>query len=156
MEPADKEKSRQQPNRADQAIACFHQGFNCAQAIFSAYCEPLGLDTESAMKVAGGFGGGMGRMGETCGAITGAYMLIGLKHGQTLPRDSEARNKTYELVRAVADKFRQQYGSTRCKEILGLDLLTADKQIAAEQLKTICPKIIRDVADIIENTLAIE
>ena len=65
-------------SKVNDAVACFNNGFNCAQAIFTAYCDELGLDEETALKIACGFGAGMGRLQETCGAVSGAYLAIGL------------------------------------------------------------------------------
>ena len=80
-------------NQKEQAVACFAQTFNCAQAILSTYGLQLGLERELALRVAGAFGAGMGRMGETCGAVTGAFMLIGLKYGKTRPEDNERKER---------------------------------------------------------------
>ena len=67
----------------ERAVSCFEKGFSCSQAVFSTYAEHSGLDHETALRIAGGFGG-MGRMGETCGALSGAFMVIGLKYGSTV------------------------------------------------------------------------
>lgn len=140
-------------SRAIEAVECFNKGFNCSQAVYSTYCEQLGLDSELALKTACGFGAGMGRLGETCGAVSGAYLLIGLKHGQSTADDKLAKEKTYELVRTFAGRFEQRNKTTRCKELLGVDLLTGDKNIAAEKVKSVCPKMVRDAAEIIEELL---
>lgn len=140
-------------SKAVQAVKCFNKGFNCSQSVFSTYCGQLGLDSESALKIACGFGAGMGRLSETCGAVSGAYMLIGLKYGQSSPDDKQAKEKTYELVRIFADRFEQRNKTTNCEELLGVHHLTGDKTIAAERVRTICPKMIRDAAEIIEELL---
>ena len=69
-------------SKVDEAIECFYSGYSCSQAVLSAYCEDLGLDKETAMKISCGFGAGMARLGATCGAVTGAYIAIGLKYGK--------------------------------------------------------------------------
>lgn len=139
-----------------EAVDCFKKGFNCSQAIFSTYCEQLGLDPELGLKVSCGFGAGMGRLGETCGAVSGAYLLIGLKYGKVRQDDYQAKGKTYELVYKFAGKFEQKNKSTKCRELLGLDLLTADKNTAAEKFVTICPQLVHDAAEIIEELLELK
>ena len=79
---------------ADKAVACFKEGFNCSQAVLSSFDDDFGLDKDMALKLAAGFGGGMGRMAQTCGAVTGAYMVIGLKHGAITGQDKAAKEHT--------------------------------------------------------------
>ncbi len=139
------------------AVACFREGFSCAQAVFSTYATEFGLDREKALAIAGAFGGGMGRLGEVCGAVTGAFMLIGLKHGKIRAEDDQARDTTYALVREFADKFKSRNGSIRCKELLGYDISTPEGLALAEErelFSTVCPKLVRDAAEIIEQMLA--
>ena len=140
-------------NRIDEAVACFNEGFNCSQAIFSTYCGEFGLDKKTALQIACGFGAGMGRMQGNCGAVSGAYMLIGLKYGKFLKGDDDAREKTYALVREFARQFEELNGTTNCREILGVDLINGDKQATIEHVKLTCPKIVRDAAEIIESIL---
>ncbi len=136
-----------------EAVECFNMGFNCSQAIFSTYCEHFGLDKNAALKISCGLGGGMGRLGETCGAVSGAYLLIGLKHGKVSLDDDKAKEKTYELVQKFTEKFNERNKSTKCKELLGIDLIIGDKSVVTEQVKLICPKMVRDAAEIIEEIL---
>ena len=113
-------------NHADSAASVFSQGLSCSQAVFSAYAAEYGLDRNAAMKVSAGFGGGMGRMAQTCGAVTGAYMVIGLKYGAVSGQEQEAKQKTYRLVREFAEKFKARNGSLVCKDLLGCDISTPD------------------------------
>jgi C_GCAxxG_C_C family probable redox protein len=142
---------------ADQAVACFDEGFNCSQAVFSAFAPQLGLDRVVALKVAGPFGGGIGRMGETCGAVTGALMVIGLKYGQTTSEDKAAKEKSYELVRQFAERFKaRNRGCLACRELLGADIGTPEgmQKIREKQaFTTMCPKFVRDAAEIVEELL---
>jgi C_GCAxxG_C_C family probable redox protein len=142
---------------ADTATACFDEGFNCSQAVFSAFAPQLGLDRVAALKVAGPFGGGMGRMGETCGAVTGALMVIGLKYGQTTSEDKAAKEKSYELVREFVKRFRlRNQGCIACRELLGADISTPEgmQKIREKQaFTTMCPKFVRDAAEIVEELL---
>ncbi len=143
-------------SKCDEAIKCFNAGFNCSQAVLSTYCERLGLSKETALKIACPFGGGMARTGETCGAVTGAYMLIGLKEGKYLPEDGGAKENTYRLVHEFNDRFKEIYGSLLCKDILSCDISTEKGMKFAEEhnlYKTLCPGFIRDASIIIEDLL---
>jgi C_GCAxxG_C_C family probable redox protein len=109
-------------NNVDRAVACFREGFSCSQAILSTYGRELGMDKDMALGVSGSFGGGMASMAETCGAVTGAFMVIGLKYGKTKADDEEAKKKTYVLVREFVDRFKSRNGSIVCRELLGYDI----------------------------------
>jgi C_GCAxxG_C_C family probable redox protein len=124
--------------------------------MFSSYGPELGLDRETALRVATAFGGGMGRMGETCGALAGAFMVIGLKYGRTRVEDEETKEKAYSLVREFADRFESRNGSIVCRELLGYDIVTPEeRELAREQglFATLCPRFVRDAAEIIERIL---
>ncbi|MHC4190407.1 MAG: C-GCAxxG-C-C family protein [Planctomycetota bacterium] len=139
--------------KVEQAVSLFKQGYNCSQAILAAYAEHPDLRRKTALKLACGFGGGM-RMAETCGAVTGAFMVIGLKYGPADAEDKNAKEKTYELVREFAEKFNSRNGSVICKELLGCDISTREgAKIAKENnlCSSLCPKMIRDAAEIIEE-----
>ncbi|MBC7265220.1 MAG: C_GCAxxG_C_C family protein [Chloroflexi bacterium] len=141
----------------ERALACFNEGFSCAQAVLSTYAPRFGLDREMALRIAGAFGGGMGRLGEVCGAVTGAFMLIGLKYGKIRAEDDQARETAYALVREFADRFTSRNGSIRCKELLGYDISTPEGLALArerEVFTTVCPKLVRDAAEIIGQMLA--
>ncbi len=143
-------------DRVNRAVACYGSGFSCSQAIFSTYAERLGLDKRTALKVSGAFGGGMARMGDTCGAVTGAFMAIGLKHGNTELEDEVSKAKTYALVREFVERFKARHSSIVCRELLGCDVGTPEgKQMFDEQgLKdTRCKKFVEDAAKILEEIL---
>ncbi|MGE5681161.1 MAG: C-GCAxxG-C-C family protein [Bacillota bacterium] len=143
--------------KSEQAVNTFTAGgFNCAQSVFSTYSEHLGFDSQTALKISCSFGGGMGHIGETCGAVTGAFMLIGLKYGQINPEDTDSKEKVYALVQEFTRQFKEQYGSVKCKDLLGCDMSTPDglKFVKERGLtKMICPKYVRSAARIIENLL---
>ncbi len=116
----------------------------------------FGLDREEGLRVAGAFGGGMSRMGETCGAVTGAFIVIGLKHGKTKADDDKAREKTYELANELVRRFKKRNATIRCRELLGHDLSTGEgREAVMEQnlFVTRCPKFLRDAAEILEEIL---
>ena len=140
-------------SRANEAIACFNNGFNCAQSVFSAYCEQFGLDKTTALKLSCGFGAGMGRMGDTCGAVTGAYLLIGLKHGKCTEEDNQAKEKTYALVQEFSKRFKEKNGTTICRELIQADFLSDDQQAVLAKVKIICPKMIADACEILDEIL---
>lgn len=124
--------------------------------MLSTYGPRSGLDREMALKVAGAFGGGMGRLGESCGAVTGALMVIGLKHGKIKDDDDAARERTYELVHEFTTRFRARNESILCRELLGHDLATPEgmEAVADKQLFTVlCPRFVRQAAEILEQIL---
>ncbi len=143
-------------SKPEEALYCFNETFNCSQAVFAAYAPEMGLDRETALKVAGAFGGGMGRMGETCGAVTGAFMLIGLKYGQTNTGDEAAKDRTYQFVREFVERFKKRNRSIMCRELLGVHIGTPEGSQAFKErgLKNaVCAKLVRDAAEIMEEML---
>ena len=143
-------------DKVERAVSCFKEGFSCSQALLSTYGAQFGLNREMALKVSGAFGGGMGRMAETCGAVTGAFMVIGLKYGKTRVEDEQTEEKAYSLVKEFVDKFKSRNGSIICRELLGCDISTPKGMALAKEKKliaTLCPKFVQDAAEIIEQIL---
>jgi C_GCAxxG_C_C family probable redox protein len=141
----------------DRAVACYKEGFNCSQAVLSVYGCQFGLGGETALKLACGFGGGM-RMGQVCGAVTGAFMVIGLKYGQAEAVDKESKERTYRLVKEFGDKFSSRNGSVICKELLGCDISTREGMKTAREkdlFNSFCPKMVQDAAEILEDMLSV-
>jgi C_GCAxxG_C_C family probable redox protein len=113
--------------REKEASEYHKKGFNCAQSVFVVFAKEYGILETQALKVAAGFGSGMGRLQDTCGAVTGAYMAIGLKYGKSIGDEGiEKREKTYELVRAFDKKFKGQFKTTSCRELLGCNMMTEE------------------------------
>ena len=142
--------------KVEQAVSCFKDTFNCSQAVLSAYGQEFGLDGKVALKISCGFGAGMGCMGETCGAVTGAFMVIGLKHGRSEISDGPAKDRTYKLVREFSDKFKGRNGSIVCKELLGFDISTPEGMKEAKRKnihEACCPKFVKDAAEIVGELL---
>ncbi len=106
--------------KSDRAKQLFLQGYNCSQAVVGAFCEDFGLEFNTAMKMASSFGGGMGRLREVCGAVSGMFILAGLKCGYADPKDKQAKTKHYKLIQDMSAKFREQNGSIVCRELLGV------------------------------------
>lgn len=141
---------------SETAVNLFKDGFSCSQAIFSSFSEELNLDGNTALKIADSFSGGMGGMALTCGAVTGAFMVIGLKYGRTSASDQEAKQKTRELVRKFAEKFKERNQFLGCKELLNCDISTAEGAEYAKKhnlTKEICPKFVADSAEILGEIL---
>jgi C_GCAxxG_C_C family probable redox protein len=140
--------------KIEKAVEKFDKGFNCSQAILSSFCEQFGMDYELALKIATGFGGGM-HINGTCGAVTGAFMVLGLKYGNT-EQNKDAKEKTYRKVVQYANRFTKRNGSVKCHDLLGCDITTLEGvQKAREKglFSSICPKLVRDAAEILEATL---
>ena len=140
---------------AEAAVARFAEGFNCSQAVFATFAERFGVDPAMALKIASGFGGGMGSMGHTCGAVTGAFMVLGLKHGTTAPGPA-AKEAVYARVREFAERFRALHGSLACRDLIGYDLTVAEDLQRARQsgvFKEKCPVFVRDASAILEELL---
>lgn len=143
--------------RVEEVVKTHAEGFSCAQALLAVYGSELGMDREAALKVAGGFGGGMGRMAGICGAVTGAYMVIGLVHGMTKKGDLPQKERSYEYIREFAAKFRQRNQTLVCRELMGVDVSTPEGFAEAKEkniARTICPKFVQDAAEILEEMLA--
>lgn len=108
--------------KSQKAMELFKQGYNCSQSVIGAWCEELGLDFSTAVKLSQTFGGGMGRMREVCGACTGAFMVLGLKYGTDNPKDASRKKQVYEIVQKFAKRFKEENGRDTivCRELLGL------------------------------------
>ena len=143
-------------NRIEKAVSCFKEKFSCSQAVLSSYSDMFGLDRLTALRIAQPFGGGMAHRGETCGAVTGAFMVIGLKYGRTIAEDIEARETTYKKVHELVKRFSEKHGSIVCRELLGIDMSTEEGYNQIEELglfDSLCPKFIRSATEILEPLL---
>ncbi len=138
-------------SKVNDVLHCFNSGFDCSQAMLSTYCEELGLEKETALKMTCGLAAGMARLGSTCGAVTGAYLVISLKHGKYLLEDSEAKEKTFKLIQEFDRLFTEKHSSTNCRELLGVDLRNGDLILAHERVHERCPYFVKDAAEILES-----
>lgn len=142
-------------SRVNEAVDCFCRGAACSQAIVGTYGPSVGLPREQGMKIACGFAGGM-RLARTCGAVTGAFMVLGLKHAGPNCEQRDGRDNVYALIRGFAAKFQERNHTIVCKELLGCDISTAEglQRATKEGLfRTICPKVVQDAAEILETML---
>lgn len=108
-------------DRSAQARALFLQGYNCAQSVLGAFAEDLGLDQQTAMRLASGFGGGMGRMRHVCGAVSGMFLAAGLARGYSDPAAREEKTAVYAMIQRLAAAFEAENGSIICRTLLGLE-----------------------------------
>ncbi|MBE0537115.1 MAG: C_GCAxxG_C_C family protein [Phycisphaerae bacterium] len=138
----------------ERAVELFEGGYNCSQAILAAYGPSLGLTEREALKVAAGFGGGMGCSGGLCGAISGAFMVIGLKYGAA-DADKAAKVKTYEMVARAMRMFEKQAGSLNCRELLGFDMSTPEGRLRAREQGAfdVCTQFVRGAAEILDAVI---
>lgn len=142
-------------HKHQQAKEYFGKGFNCAQAVIGVYCQELGLSMDIAMTLSTGFGGGM-RCGKACGAVTGALMVIGLKHGFGADVDIKAKEITNTLVVEFQKQFIQKNNSMVCKDILGYDLSKVDEMEIIKNknlFNTVCPDMVESAVVILEGLL---
>ena len=140
--------------KSEEAVEQFRSGANCSQAVLGVYAEQYGIDPESALAIACGFGAGMGRMGHTCGAVTGAIMVIGLAAGEPDPRSFAAKIRVYGLVRTFIERFTALHKTTSCRELLDCDLSTPEGYEDAQGrglFQTQCPTYVQDAVEILEE-----
>lgn len=141
----------------ERAKEYFTEGYNCAQAVFIAFCPEMGLDQETAARLASSFGGGMGRLREVCGAVSGMFMALGMIRGYSDPEDQEQKAAQYELVQELAQRFQEKNNSIICRELLGLEQQKDDPEpsvrTAAYYSQRPCAELVADAAEILEKKL---
>ncbi len=142
--------------RSERALDYYFNGFNCAQSVIASFADKLEIDEEVVLKMASGFGGGMGRMQETCGAVTGAFMVIGFLRGKYKLGDEEAKEKTNQLIQEFSQKYTEKFGSINCKALIEFDLNTEEGRQQAEKedvfLKK-CSNYVKDSVELLEEIL---
>ena len=145
-------------NRVKKSRELFHNGYNCAQAVVGAYSDLFGVEPESAMKMIEGFGGGMGRMRLTCGAVSGMVMLAGMKYSKGDAKDTDTRTVIYAKVQEMAKAFSDKNGTITCGELLGLsehkkESARPDERTKQYYEKRPCEDCVADCAKIVEDLL---
>lgn len=136
---------------ADRAERLFRGPCNCCQAVIGSVAPDLGLDEGRAIRLGTAFGGGMGRMGGVCGAVTGAFLALGLKYGDPAAAE-ESRERVYRLVRDFVEEFERLHGSIACRDLLGCEIGTPEGMAEAKEkglFGTICVGFVRDSVDIL-------
>ena len=142
-------------SKREKAEELFLKGYNCAQAVAGAYAEEMGMDFDTVVKTVSSFGGGMGRLREVCGTVSGMFFVAGAIYGYQDPKDIAAKKEHYERIQLLAARFKEETGSIICRELLGSmgqDTNPAPEARTAEYYrKRPCPKMIRLAAEILEN-----
>jgi len=144
-------------NHADQALRLFREcGYNCAQAVFAAYCDVTGLSEDTAIRLSSSFGGGMGRLREVCGAVSGALMVFGMLHGPADPTDPDAKAEHYRRIQEFAARFRALHGTIICRELLadqaGSGHVPAPRTEEYYALRP-CERLVHDAAALLDEYL---
>ena len=141
--------------RVEKAKELFSQGYNCAQAVFSVFNDETGLDPNLALRLSAPFGGGMARMREVCGAVSGMFMAAGALYGYDQEADPENKAAHYRLIQELAQKYREQNGSIICREILGLEKKTEspvpEKRTPEYYKKRPCVELVGCAVEILDN-----
>lgn len=141
----------------DLAERLFREGYNCSQAVLLAFADVTGLDNDTAAKLASGFGGGLGRMREVCGAVSGAAMVLGLVRGYSDSKDAEAKKQHYKLIQEFAARFKEKNGSIICRELLtGVKTVEngePEPRTETYYKKRPCPLLVRDAAEILDDMI---
>lgn len=145
--------SQEIEQRVAQAVSLFKEGYNCSQSVVAAYADLYGFTREQALRMSASFGGGIGRMRETCGAACGMFLLAGLQTGATDGADREGKAANYALVQQLAGRFREENGALRCADLLGLSrqepvVSTPEARTPQYYAKRPCAKMVESAARI--------
>lgn len=145
-------------DKSKRAKELFLEGYGCAQAVLLAFREKLNIDKETAVLIASSFGGGMGRLREVCGSVSGMFMVAGLKNGSLNPKDFKAKEEHYRLIQSLAEDFKKETGSIICRELLGLPANSKSAPVpqprtAEYYKKRPCPDMVALAAGILQKRL---
>lgn len=144
-------------SRSENAKEQFLSGYNCAQSVVLSFAGDLKFSKELAQKMAAGFGGGIGKQQETCGAITGAIMILGLMKGEEVNNNEELKIATYGSVKELTSKFVVEYKTTNCRELIGCDLNTPEGSAKFNEekiMENVCAGCVEKAVKIIETITA--
>ncbi|MGN1051175.1 MAG: C-GCAxxG-C-C family protein [Acutalibacteraceae bacterium] len=141
--------------KGDKAKELFEKGYNCAQSIVGAFCEDYGVDVETATKLSSGFGGGMGRLREVCGAFSGMVMVMNMAYGYSNPSDNKAKTDLYKHIQNLGERFKEANGSIVCRELLGISISGGSPENRTKEYykKRPCSEICRTAGNILEEYL---
>ena len=143
--------------RSEKAVSKFAEGYNCAQSVLFSFCDDLNLDKDNALKIACGFGAGMGRKEEVCGAVTGGIMVINAKYGRGENDTQKATEITYAKVRELMNQFSPKHGSYICRQLLhGCDLSNDEGHkiyLENDYRNKICAPCVKSVVEILETII---
>lgn len=145
-------------NRKEIAMALFEEGYNCAQAVFLAFEDLHGMDRKAAAALSSSFGGGMGRLREVCGSVSGMFMVAGVLYGYDDPKAKEEKTNHYARIQKLAAEFEEKNGSIVCRELLGLAVKkqepTPEERTAEYYQKRPCKELVGMAAEIMEKYIA--
>ena len=145
-------------DKGELARAYFMKGYNCAQSVTLAFAEELGLTEAQAARLASGFGGGVGRLREVCGAVSGMTLILGTLRGYSCPEDADAKTACYDMIQRAAHRFREANGSYICRELLGLEQAegspVAEARTAQYYASRPCADLVACAAEITAGVLA--
>ena len=140
---------------SDYAKELFKRGYNCSQSVLVAFCDETGLDIEDALKISSSFGGGMGRLREVCGAVSGMFMVVGMKYGYTDPTDKQKKSEHYNLIQSLAKQFEQSNQSIICRDLLKInskhDVPIPEDRTEAYYKKRPCAELVEYAAQILDE-----
>lgn len=143
--------------RSDQAKELFLSGYNCAQSVITSFADELKFSKELALKMSAGFGGGMGKQQETCGAVTGAIMVLGLIRGEQVNNNDELKSQSYDAVKELVREFKKEYKTTRCRDLIGCDLNTPEGSEKFKEegiMENVCAGCVKKAVQIVESITA--
>ncbi len=145
-------------NHSSEAERLFKEGYNCSQAVFCAFCDLTGLETDAAARLSAPFGGGMGRLREVCGTMSGALLVLGILHGYDEPGNIDVKREHYRLVQEFARRFEERFGALRCRELLKNIPVTpgSDPEPRTPEFyeRRPCLRIVGAAAEILDEMLA--
>ena len=145
-------------DHAKEAERLFLEGYNCAQAVFCAFCDETGLDIDAAARLSSSFGGGMGRLREVCGTVSGALLVLGMLRGYDDPKDPDQKKAHYALVQEFARRFQEKNGTIVCRELLKNVPVTPggvpEERTPDFYARRPCPRLVDDAAAILDEILA--
>ncbi len=142
-------------NKAEIAKSMFSEGYNCAQSVLVTYSKEAGIDIATSNKIALGFGAGMGRLQNTCGALTGAFMVLGLIHGTDTANDDDTKERLIQIIQQLSKDFIEIHGSINCRDLLGCNINTEEGMDEAKEKNYFdikCTKYIEDTVKLLEET----
>ncbi len=144
---------------AGKAMELFLDGYNCAQSVFTAFCDLHGMEEKEALRLSSSFGGGMGRMREVCGALSGIFMAAGLLYGYDSPDDKDAKTEHYRRIQELAGAFKERTGTLLCRKLLGLEGTGKDSFIPSDRTEAYyqsrpCKELVGLAAAILDAYLA--
>lgn len=143
--------------KGEKAKELFLSGYNCSQSVVGAFCDEMNIDFDTAMMISSGFGGGIGRLREVCGAFSGAVMVLNMNLGYSTPETGEKKRSLYSHIQSLAEQFRRDNSSIVCRELLGLSEHISspvpDRRTPEYYKKRPCPQLVEYSANLVDSYL---